>query len=206
MWRRDTYCSSSSGRSRSWAAWSRTAVHCESAAAADADADARGRPAEARGTGSAPPCPSDDDQDDDECCPPGRIDLRPCRRSAAAAGAADRRLRRPKPRYSWSCCWAWCCWSRLRLENGRHWIGHYASTRPFIRSRSESRRCRGIIGEAITVIASEHWETNWLNEMRLIWKSKHNLYRYVLKCTCLKWRLNTLSLSLTRISFNSIRL
>jgi len=114
-WRRDTYCSSS--LSRSWAAWSRT-VHCESAAAVDADA--RGRwPAGARGAGSAPPCLSDDDRDDDECCPPGRIDLRPCRLSASA-GAAVRRLHRPKPRCLSSCCWARCCWLRLRLENGRH--------------------------------------------------------------------------------------
>lgn len=66
-----TYCSSSSGRSRSWAA-RRTAVHCES----EADADAQGRwPEGVRGAGSAPPWPVDDDRDDDECCPLGRIDL-----------------------------------------------------------------------------------------------------------------------------------
>lgn len=136
---RYTYCSSSSGRSKSWAAW--TAIHCESAA----DADAQGRrPAGAREAGSAPPWPADDDREDDECCPPGRIDLRPCRRSATAAGTVDRRSRRPKPRCSSSCCWARCCWSRPRLENGTHtppW-GDYAFLFRFTPLSDGSRRTR----------------------------------------------------------------
>lgn len=106
-----TYCSSSSGRSRFWAA-RRTAVHCES----EADADARGRwPEGARGAGSAPPWPVDDDRDDDECCPLGRIDLRPWGRSVVA-GVVSQRLLHPKQRCWSSCCLARCCWSRPRLK------------------------------------------------------------------------------------------
>lgn len=106
-----TYCSSSSGRSRSWAA-RRTEVHCES----EADADARGRwPEGARGAGSAPPWPVDDDRDDDECCPLGRIDLRPWGRSVVA-GVVFQRLLHPKQRCWSSCCLVQCCWLRPRLK------------------------------------------------------------------------------------------
>lgn len=109
-----TYCSSSSGRSRSWAA-RRTAVHCES----EADADAQGRwPEGVRGAGSAPPWPVDDDRDDDECCPLGRIDLgRRSWRRSVVAGVVFRRLLHPKLRCWSSCCLARCCWLQLRLKN-----------------------------------------------------------------------------------------